>query len=144
MTEIHFTVLGRPQGKGSKRSTPVRSQGLIRYVIRDANPNAKPWAARVAAAARDAYQGDLIREAVEIELGFFFARPKSHFGTGRNAGTVLASAPRHMIVTPDCDKLVRCAGDALTGIVFKDDAQITRLIAVKGYGEPERLEVTIR
>ena len=90
------------------------------------------------------HQADLIRDAVEVELGFFFARPKAHFGSGRNAGTVLASAPRHMTVMPDVDKLARAALDALTGIVFKDDSQINRLIAVKGYGEPERLEVIVR
>jgi Holliday junction resolvase RusA-like endonuclease len=140
MTEIRFTVLGRPQGKGSKRAFVVKG----RPVVADTNSRARPWAARVAAAARDAYQGELMRDAVEVELRFFFARPKAHFGTGRNAGTVLASAPRHMIVMPDADKLARCALDPLTGVVFKDDAQITRLVAVKGYGEPERLEVIVR
>ena len=140
MTELRFTVLGRPQQKGSKRAQIVKG----RPIIRDANANAKPWAARVSAAARDVYQADLIRGAVEVELEFYFARPKGHFGSGRNAGVVLASAPRHMTVMPDTDKLARCALDALTGIVFKDDSQINRLVAVKSYGEPERLELIVR
>ena len=115
MTQIRFTVAGRPQGKGSKRAQLI--PGTTRFTIRD---------------------------AVEIELRFFFARPKAHMGTGKNAGIVLASAPRRMIVMPDVDKLCRCAIDSLTGIVFKDDSQIARLVAVKSYGEPERCEVEIR
>jgi Holliday junction resolvase RusA-like endonuclease len=134
---IRFVVFGRPQQKGSKRAFVVKG----RAVMADANVKAKPWASQVTAAAREAYQGDLLRDAVEVDLGFFFARPKSHFGVRQ---TVLPSAPRHMITAPDCDKLCRCALDALTGVVFKDDSQITLLTARKGYGEPERLEVTVR
>jgi len=140
MTDIRFVVLGRPQQKGSKRAQIVQG----RAIIRDANAKARPWANLVTAAAREAYRDELLRGAVEVELGFFFARPKAHFGTGKNAGAVLASAPRHMIVMPDIDKLARCALDALTGVVFKDDAQITLLTARKGFGEPERAEVTVR
>jgi len=142
MTEIRFTVLGRPQQKGSKR--PQLIPGTTRFTVRDANPKARPWASQISAAARDVHQGELIRDAVEIELRFFFARPKAHMGTGKNAGTVLASAPRHMIVAPDSDKICRTVLDALTGVVYKDDSQITRLVAVKSYGEPERCEVEIR
>ena len=140
MTEIRFTVLGRPQQKGSKRALLVKGKP----VITDANAKARPWATRITVAAREAYQGELIRDAVEIELRFFFARPKAHMGTGKNAGTVLASAPRHMIVAPDSDKICRTVLDALTGVVYKDDSQIARLVAVKSYGEPERCEVEIR
>ena len=56
---------------------------------------------------------------------------------------MLASAPRHMAVMPDIDKLARCALDALTGIVFEDDAQVTELRLRKGFGEPERLEARV-
>lgn len=140
MTDIRFSVLGRPQQKGSKRAF----LGKGKPIVVDSNAKARPWANQVSAAARDVYQGELIRDAVQVELFFFFARPKAHYGSGRNAGTVLASAPRHMIVMPDVDKLARCAVDALTGVLFKDDSQIWRLIAAKGYGEPERLEVIVR
>ena len=44
---------------------------------------------------------------------------------------------------PDLDKLARCAVDALTGIVLKDDALISELALAKRYGDPERLEVEV-
>jgi Holliday junction resolvase RusA-like endonuclease len=122
-----------------------------RLVLVDSNRNAAPWAGVVSAAAadamRDAAHGQeprLMRAAVMVDLAFFFARPKSHFGTGRNAHTLREAAPAHMITMPDIDKLARCALDALTGVALGDDAQIAVLEARKRYGEPERLEVTVR
>ena len=41
------------------------------------------------------------------------------------------AAPRR----PDLDKLVRSAGDAMTGIVYVDDGQIAILSACKEYGD---------
>ena len=138
---LRFTVLGRPQGKGSKRAMPLKTG---KVVLVDSNRNARPWATCVSAAASEHHRGPLLRCAVGVELLFCFARPKSHFGTGRFALTVRAGAPREMTTMPDVDKLARCALDALTGIVIVDDAQIAELTAAKRYDEPERLEVAIR
>jgi Holliday junction resolvase RusA-like endonuclease len=146
--EVRFVVFGHPQGKGSKRVLPIRTvgareAGFMNYAIVDANRAARPWAARVASAAHDAHDGPLIRGGVQVGLAFYFARPKTHWGTGRNARALRRSAPAHMITMPDVDKLARCALDALVGIVIADDAQVASLTASKHFGEPERLEVRI-
>ena len=138
---LRFVVLGRPQGKGSKR--PIMQAGAPALVI-DANANARPWALAVSTVAREAYAGQLIYGPVSVAITFYFAHPKGHYGTGRNAGALRLAAPREMTTTPDVDKLARCALDALTGIVIRDDAQIVDLHAGKRYGEPERAEITIR
>ena len=44
---------------------------------------------------------------------------------------------------PDLSKLIRATEDALTGIIYADDAQIVDIHAKKEYGLPERVEVTI-
>ena len=137
---LRFVVLGRPQGKGSKR--PIMQAGRLRVI--DANANARPWALAVSTVAHEAYAGQLIHGPVSVAITFYFAHPKGHYGTGRNAGTLRLAAPREMTTTPDVDKLARCALDALTGIVIRDDAQIVDLHAGKRYGEPERAEITIR
>ena len=143
---LRFVVFGRPQGKGSKRVLPIRNSRKV--VLVDSNRNARPWANRVADSAAEAMLRDkrsgLMRNAVSVELVFCFARPKRHFGTGRNAAKLLASAPSHMAMMPDVDKLCRCALDALSGVVIVDDAQIVELSASKVYGEPERCEVGVR
>jgi Holliday junction resolvase RusA-like endonuclease len=86
----------------------------------------------------------LMRYGVVVELAFYFARPKAHYGRGRNAKQLLPSAPKDMATMPDVDKLCRCALDALTGVVIVDDSQVVELSASKLYGEPERLEVGVR
>ena len=148
-TSLQFTVYGRPQQKGSKRVVPLRNANRPFAVVED-NPRAKSWAQQVSYAAAEARaatgeaQAPLIREGVMVRLLFYFARPKGHYGTGRNAAVLKASAPPLMVSMPDVDKLARCTLDALTGVVFADDAQIVRLMAGKDYGEPERVEVDLR
>ena len=44
---------------------------------------------------------------------------------------------------PDLDKLERAIGDALTGIVFRDDSQIAWWSVWKVYGEPARAHIEI-
>lgn len=74
------------------------------------------------------------RAGVNVELTFAFPRPAGHFGTGRNAGELRRSAPVHKTTKPDLDKLIRSVLDALTGVVFVDDAQVVRLVAAKRFG----------
>jgi Holliday junction resolvase RusA-like endonuclease len=144
---LRFVVFGRPQQKGSKRALPIRGRAPAGHhiVLVDANRNAAPWAGRVAAEAIRAYgpQRELQRTPVAVFMRFYFSRPRGHFGMGRNASRVKASAPDHMGVMPDIDKLARCALDALTGTVLKDDALVSELSLAKRWGEPERLEVEV-
>ena len=50
---------------------------------------------------------------IVLDLLFRFPRPRSHFGTGRNAGQLKPSAPFYVRTRPDLDKLARAVGDAL-------------------------------
>jgi Holliday junction resolvase RusA-like endonuclease len=148
---LRFVVFGRPQGKGSKRVLPIRrTAGTSRVVLVDSNKNAAPWAHRVSTSAAHAVserargqEVKLARGGVVVELAFYFARPKGHYGSGRNAKQLRAGAPQDMTTMPDVDKLARCAIDALTGVVIVDDSQVVDLYASKRYGEPERLEVAV-
>ncbi len=79
---------------------------------------------KVAAAARAYYKYEPLDAAVHLELQFRMPRPKSHYRTGRNAHLLKSSAPLHHAVKPDLTKLVRSTEDALTGIIWRDDAQV--------------------
>jgi Holliday junction resolvase RusA-like endonuclease len=147
MRTISFVVHGRPQQKGSKTSrwAPRKGGGINVWQV-DSNVNARPWANLVTdAAMRAARDGRiaLIRGAVDVELAFYFKRPKGHYGTGRNAGAVKSSAPLSMTTTPDIDKLARCALDALVGVLIADDSLVVELGLSKQYGEPERMEAQL-
>ena len=96
------------------------------------------WRSDVAAAAhRHRPEGWDIDAAVSLECEFVFKRPLSHYGTGKNATKLKASAPRHHTKTPDCDKCVRACGDAIADacgmVLLRSDAQIVSIYAAKRY-----------
>ena len=61
---------------------------------------------------------------LRVDMVFVFERPKGHFGTGRNAGKLKASAPKFYAVKPDYDNNCKFTLDAMNSAVYKDDAQI--------------------
>ena len=137
---IQFVVFGRPQPAGSKTAYARGSK----IWVKEANPRSKPWQSVIASAAVDAMNGTSPLEGpVLLDVTFYRARPKDHFGTGRNRLTIRAGAPLYPTTVPDTTKLVRGLEDALTSIVYHDDAQIVSQRARKLYGTPERAEVTV-
>lgn len=44
---------------------------------------------------------------------------------------------------PDLDNYIKIACDALNGVVFKDDSQITAITATKSYGSPARIRIEV-
>jgi Holliday junction resolvase RusA-like endonuclease len=144
VAEIRFFVAGVPAPGGSKR--PVRlggkADGKI-VLIDDARGNG-PWRERVALAARQAYAGPPLAGPLAVEFAFVVARPKGHYGSGRNAQAVRPTAPQYPTGRPDTTKLIRSCEDACTGIVWGDDAQIVRQFAAKDYGDTPGVEITVR
>ena len=72
-----------------------------------------------------------IEGPVELSLAFFFPRPKSHYGTGKNSELVKPSAPVHHAQKPDIDNVIKSTLDAMNGILYQDDKQVIRLQAEK-------------
>lgn len=131
MTRIEFFVPGIPAPGGSKKAFVVKGRAVV---TEDSKRN-KPWRDRVASVALESHAGPPLEGPLALSLRFVLARPRGHFGTGRNAGKVRASAPPYPAVKPDTTKLLRAVEDALTGILWGDDAQIVAQAAAKGYGD---------
>lgn len=146
---VAFRVVGRPQPAGSKRAFIVkRKTGRQGVAVADDNPLAKGWKGEVASAAADAMGGDhteweLLDGPLGLHVIFRVKRPRSHFRTGRNAGEVRQAAPAYPTVKPDSTKLLRAVEDALTGVVWRDDAQVVEQVVYKHYGEPEGASVVV-
>lgn len=142
---VSFWALGRPKTKGSTKFVPSKHGGKA---IPKRNPKLQAWQGVVAHAAGEAGV-ERIEGGVMLDLRFYFARPKGHFGTGRNAGRLKDSAPKRPISrsTGDLDKLVRAVLDALTGIAFADDSEVVKIRTSKRYVEanaPEGVRVQVR
>lgn len=102
---------------------PQGSKSLSRFgVMYEANKALKPWRERVTAAALWCAPVELMEGPLVLAVAFAMPRPK----------TVKREFPS---VKPDLDKLTRAIGDALSGVVYKDDAQIIRLDAIKFYDD---------
>jgi Holliday junction resolvase RusA-like endonuclease len=138
--ELRFVVYGLPKPGGSKRAFVHPKTGAV--VVTEQVDN-RGWRQEVAEAGRRAMAGaPPLVGAVGVTFVFYRPRPKSHYGTGRNAGVLKPSAPAYPTSAPDAGKLARPAEDALTAIVWRDDAQIIDEVLSKRWGLP-RCEVTV-
>jgi len=87
--------------------------------------------AKVAMKKHPPFQGP-----VSAHLEFRFPRPKSHYRGGKiDPDRLRKDASSFVIRRPDLDKLCRAVLDALTGVVWVDDALIAQLAAVKCYDD---------
>lgn len=119
---IRFTVYGKPAQMGSKKGFVVKGRAVL---VDDNSKQRKNWANAVASDAYIAMSGGpIITNPVTVCMDFYFQRPKSHYRSGKNSHRLKDSAPLIHFQTPDIDKLTRCAFDAMTGIVYRDDALI--------------------
>jgi len=124
--KISFSVSGVPQPAGSKRAFALKKGGQYtgRVVVMDDNPKSRDWKTDVRLAAQGIYRGEPMACAIKLAVVFHLPRPKFHYGSGANAYKVKQSAPLYPTKKPDATKLLRGLEDALTGIIWRDDAQI--------------------
>lgn len=140
-TALVFTVYGKPQPAGSKRAFVIT--GTNRASVTDANPKSRDWKNAVASEAYKVHAGDLLDGPLAVQFTFYFPRPKGHYRTGKNIGQLKPSSPMFPATKPDALKLARGVEDALSGVVYRDDAQIVQEVLAKRFGEPARVEIII-
>jgi Holliday junction resolvase RusA-like endonuclease len=83
---------------------------------------------------------ELLEGPLVLEFVFFRPRPAAHFGRRG----LRPSAPEFPTTRPDVLKLARAVKDALTGVVWRDDAQVVDERLAKRFEEPARVEVRVR
>lgn len=144
---ITLWVPGIPIPQGSKRALPPARPGQHPRMIDQGQKKLKPWRATVGAIAAAEIQRrglHAIVGPVVLELVLRFPRPRGHFGSGKNAGVLKASAPAVPGAKPDLDKCLRAIGDALTGIAYTDDARIVDAHVLKRYADQRGAGAAIR
>ena len=112
-------VDGKPQTKGSAKA--IQRPGLPYPVIINDNKRCKGWQKDVGLIAKTKWPGKPTDNLVALVVTFYMARPKHH---RRVNGELKPKAPRHHVVRPDSDKMLRAILDSLTGIVYYDDSQV--------------------
>lgn len=109
---ISFRVFGRPAPQGSKKSV-----GRGRFI--ESSKYLPAWREALKQAALENKPEVPLSGELALEAVFYLEKPK----------TVKRDAPT---VPPDLDKLLRSL-DSLTGIIWEDDALVTKITAFKKY-----------
>lgn len=112
-------VRGIPAPKGSLRAFNNPKTG-IPIVTEGRTKPSKTWQAAVQFTVQEHWPDPPLEGPVRVWLSFVLPRPKS-------------VKRAHPFVKPDIDKLARAVLDGMTGIVFRDDAQVVSLQANKAY-----------
>jgi Holliday junction resolvase RusA-like endonuclease len=137
--DVHLFVPGIARTAGSKRAFPIYrgKKGEERTftghvaIVDDAGAKGKQWRHDVQWMCRAKYSGPPEQGAIRLSLRFVSVRPKCHH---RASGAVKDDAPLRPTTKPDLLKLARSIEDALTGILWVDDAQIVTEHLEKEYG----------
>ena len=90
------------------------------------------WRKILAAALERVAPEQMPQGNVVVTLEFNFARPKAHYGTGRNSDVLKPKAPDAHTQKPDLDNLAKPVMDEMTIAGWlRDDSQVDELSASK-------------
>lgn len=129
-----FEVPGKIIGKGRPRLnsytgcvyTPTRTKDyetLVEQYFLLKYPRYKPFEGRV-----------------NVEINAFFEIPKS---TNKTDKELMLDNKINPTKKPDIDNIVKIILDAMNGVAFRDDTQITKLSVEKTYAENESVKIKI-
>ena len=139
---LAFFVPGLARPKGSKRGLPIYrgKKGQPREftghvaLVESAGRSLKAWEQDIRAAAATAMEGHALLDGpITCDLLFVRPRPKAD-----KKCRLLAPITR-----PDRLKLARAVEDALTGIVWRDDAQVVGGLVSKVFGDPPGVKIAL-
>jgi Holliday junction resolvase RusA-like endonuclease len=144
LPELVMFIPGKPQTAGSKSAfvNPKTGKAIVTESGKaESKARKRTWRGDLRDAAEPARERQWDREtptedALEVIFTFVRARPSPHLTTGKNAGVVKDWARGLRPSTrPDALKMARAAEDALTGVLWVDDAQIVDERLHKVFGD---------
>lgn len=133
--DISFEVHGLPHAQGRPRAAKIG--GFVR-VMDDAE--SRKQKANFRAQAIEYRPPAPLEGPISLTLDFFFPVPVSWPAWRREAA--LAQWVQHTS-RPDGDNLTKLCMDALTGIFWRDDAQLVEIVAWKHYGRAPLTRVEV-
>lgn len=127
--EIHEKAIGKERPRYSNKNhrmyTPTRTSTFEEKV-------------KSAFLEKYSIQIGLTEKPLVATIKVYFETPKS---LSKKKRTSLMYTPYNK--RPDCDNLAKSILDALNGLAYKDDKQITYLTIEKLYGEENKIEVDL-
>ena len=141
---VKFFVPGDAKTSGSKRA--FINPKTNRPIVTAANPAQKKWQDAVKWKAMQIFERRIPFEGpLCLDMVFVRARPKGHYGTGKNEGAMKEWAKDLFPTTkPDLLKLGRAVEDAMSKIIYIDDSQIVEEHIKKIYGVKPGVDIIVR
>ena len=121
---ITVFVPGVPAPQGSAKAYVVQGRAIVTHD----NDNTMPWRSQVASFIRQAIGPGIAHPTGPVKVELLFLMPRRKAEPKR-------TTPAHTR-KPDVDKLIRSCLDAMTGLIFSDDAQVTKVRAEKRTAHP--------
>ena len=135
MSEINFTIYGKPKAKGRPRVMKSGYTFTPKATVEYENLVKLSYLQSVGKV--DPFDGPLI-----VEIDFFFEIPKSY---SKKRKTNILTKRELYTKKPDIDNLIKSITDGLNEVAFNDDKQIVTITARKHYTtETQRAEVLIK
>lgn len=139
-----FTVMGVPVGKERARTVTLPN-GMRRSYTPKKTKDYESLIAYEYKRQCGEFYGDMenskLKQAVVLKIDIYFSIPKSY-----NKGKRLAAECNSIRPTkkPDIDNVVKSVLDALNGVAYKDDTQVTELSVRKWWtADNDRIDVWI-
>jgi len=145
---IEFTVYGDPMGKQRPKARNTGKFVQIYTPKETVNYESKVVAAyKMKNEHMHFSQGDEILAMITA----YFKIPKAHYRFHKKTNTTDLDKEGLLMLegkinpkkTPDCDNIAKICLDALNGIAYPDDSQITTLVVLKHYSEEPRVEIML-
>jgi Holliday junction resolvase RusA-like endonuclease len=132
---VSIWVAGTVRGKGRPRF--ARKTGHAYTPEQTVN-----YEARLSLAGKDAVgTRPLLTGPVSVSIIAYFAIPQSFSKAKRAMALSMELVPT---TKPDADNIFKLAGDALNGVVWSDDKQITDATFAKRYSDQPGLAIEVR
>lgn len=134
---INFIVPGEPQGK--RRARFVRAGHFIKSYAEPKTVNYETFIREMFCVA---YPGFVPLEgSLDVEIRAFCGMPKS---VSKKKQELMKSGKIKPAKKPETDNIAKVFLDALTGLAFKNDNQVVRLLVEKSYSDRPRVEVEVK
>lgn len=137
---LRFVVPGEPVGKARPRVCVRCGRAHAYTPAKTANYENLIANCAKAEMIREGFERVEKPMTVKLIVMAFFCPPKSWSQKKRKAAL---QGVVHHIVKPDLDNVLKAVGDALNGVVYDDDSQITDCHIRKAYAETARIEVFV-
>jgi len=138
MNQVSFTIPGPPQGKARPRVVRAKNGLSLTYTPDKTVAYEELVRIRYKAAAQGFRFPDEVQVGIQIVARYPVPKSKS-----KKVKAAMLAGQLNPTKKPDCDNIVKIICDALNGIAYKDDAQVTLVQIRKKYADVPRTDVKL-